>query len=37
MRGGTSKGLYFHEADLSPTGPDRDANRFILFPDIKAR
>jgi 2-methylaconitate cis-trans-isomerase PrpF len=25
MRGGTSKGLYFHEGDLPPAGPDRDA------------
>lgn len=24
MRGGTSKGVYFHAADLPPEGPDRD-------------
>ena len=36
MRGGTSKGLYFHEADLPPVGPDRDALllRLMGSPDV---
>ena len=36
MRGGTSKGLYFHEGDLPPAGPDRDALllRVMGSPDI---
>jgi 2-methylaconitate cis-trans-isomerase PrpF len=36
MRGGTSKGLYFHQAHLPPTGPDRDALllRLMGSPDV---
>ena len=36
MRGGTGKGLYFHEGDLPPAGPDRDALllRVMGSPDI---
>jgi 2-methylaconitate cis-trans-isomerase PrpF len=36
MRGGTSKGLYFHEADLPGPGPRRDAVllRLMGSPDI---
>lgn len=36
MRGGTSKGLYFHEHDLPPTGADRDRiiKRVMGCPDI---
>jgi 2-methylaconitate isomerase len=35
MRGGTSKGLYFHETDLPPAGSDRDALllRLMGSPD----
>jgi 2-methylaconitate cis-trans-isomerase PrpF len=28
MRGGTSKGVFFHERDLPPQGPERD--RLLL-------
>ena len=36
MRGGTSKGLYFHEADLPRPGPRRDAVllRLMGSPDV---
>jgi 2-methylaconitate cis-trans-isomerase PrpF len=36
MRGGTSKGLYFHEADLPGPGPQRDATllRLMGSPDV---
>lgn len=36
MRGGTSKGLYFHESDLPPPGADRDALllRLMGSPDV---
>jgi 2-methylaconitate cis-trans-isomerase PrpF len=36
MRGGTSKGLYFHEKDLPPAGPSRDAVllRLMGSPDV---
>ena len=36
MRGGTSKGLYFHEADLPGPGPQRDAMllRLMGSPDV---
>jgi 2-methylaconitate cis-trans-isomerase PrpF len=36
MRGGTSKGLYFHEADLPGPGPRRDAVllRLMGSPDV---
>jgi 2-methylaconitate cis-trans-isomerase PrpF len=36
MRGGTSNGLYFHEADLPGPGPRRDATllRLMGSPDI---
>jgi 2-methylaconitate isomerase len=36
MRGGTSKGLYFHEADLPEAGPRRDAVllRLMGSPDL---
>ncbi|MFY9929251.1 MAG: PrpF domain-containing protein [Streptosporangiaceae bacterium] len=36
MRGGTSKGLYFHEADLPGPGPRRDAMllRLMGSPDV---
>ncbi|UMP00064.1 2-methylaconitate cis-trans isomerase PrpF family protein [Amycolatopsis sp. EV170708-02-1] len=36
MRGGTSKGLYFHDRDLPPVGPVRDAllSRLMGSPDI---
>jgi 2-methylaconitate cis-trans-isomerase PrpF len=36
MRGGTSKGLYFHENDLPPAGPTRDAVllRLMGSPDV---
>ena len=36
MRGGTSNGLYFHEADLPRPGPRRDATllRLMGSPDI---
>jgi 2-methylaconitate cis-trans-isomerase PrpF len=36
MRGGTSKGLYFHEGDLPQAGPDRDALllRVMGSPDV---
>jgi 2-methylaconitate cis-trans-isomerase PrpF len=36
MRGGTSKGLYFHEADLPAPGPRRDAllSRLLGSPDV---
>jgi 2-methylaconitate cis-trans-isomerase PrpF len=36
MRGGTSKGLYFHESDLPVPGPRRDAvlMRLMGSPDI---
>jgi 2-methylaconitate cis-trans-isomerase PrpF len=36
MRGGTSKGLYFHEADLPPAGTDRDTLllRLMGSPDV---
>jgi len=36
MRGGTSKGLYFHEADLPGPGPQRDAVllRLMGSPDV---
>lgn len=36
MRGGTSKGLYFHESDLPPHGPRRDRllTRLMGSPDI---
>lgn len=36
MRGGTSKGLYFHERDLPPAGPARDALllRLMGSPDV---
>jgi 2-methylaconitate cis-trans-isomerase PrpF len=36
MRGGTSKGLYFHEKDLPPAGPSRDAvlRRLMGSPDV---
>ena len=36
MRGGTSKGLYFHEADLPRPGPRRDAMllRLMGSPDV---
>jgi 2-methylaconitate cis-trans-isomerase PrpF len=36
MRGGTSKGLYFHEADLPGPGPRRDAvlRRLMGSPDV---
>jgi 2-methylaconitate cis-trans-isomerase PrpF len=37
MRGGTSKGVFFYEKDIPPTGPERD--RFLLkamgSPDIR--
>lgn len=37
MRGGTSKGLYFMEADLPPAGAERDALllRLMGSPDLK--
>lgn len=36
MRGGTSKGLYFHEQDLPPAGADRDRllKRAMGSPDV---
>ena len=36
MRGGTSKGLYLHEADLPGPGPQRDATllRLMGSPDV---
>jgi 2-methylaconitate cis-trans-isomerase PrpF len=36
MRGGTSKGLYFHQADLPGPGPQRDAMllRLMGSPDV---
>ena len=36
MRGGTSKGLYFHHADLPPHGPARDKllTRLMGSPDV---
>ena len=36
MRGGTSKGLFFHEADVPPPGPARDAflKRAMGTPDV---
>jgi 2-methylaconitate isomerase len=36
MRGGTSKGLYFHEADVPPAGPARDRflKRVMGTPDV---
>jgi 2-methylaconitate isomerase len=36
MRGGTSKGLYFHAADLPPAGDDRDRllKRLMGSPDV---
>jgi 2-methylaconitate cis-trans-isomerase PrpF len=36
MRGGTSKGLYFHDADLPAPGPTRDAVllRLMGSPDV---
>ncbi len=36
MRGGTSKGLYFHAADLPEPGPSRDAAlmRLMGSPDV---
>jgi 2-methylaconitate cis-trans-isomerase PrpF len=36
MRGGTSKGLYFHEADLPECGPARDTLlvRLMGSPDV---
>jgi 2-methylaconitate cis-trans-isomerase PrpF len=36
MRGGTSKGLYFHEGDLPGPGPQRDAMllRLMGSPDV---
>ena len=36
MRGGTSKGWYFHEADLPGPGPQRDATllRLMGSPDV---
>lgn len=36
MRGGTSKGLYFHDKDLPPAGPSRDAVllRLMGSPDV---
>lgn len=36
MRGGTSKGLYFHERDLPPPGPARDGLllRIMGSPDL---
>lgn len=36
MRGGTSKGLYFHEADLPTPGTDRDRllTRLMGSPDV---
>ncbi|BBZ27524.1 putative isomerase YraM [Mycolicibacterium madagascariense] len=35
-RGGTSKGLYFHEQDIPPAGPERDAVlcRLMGSPDL---
>ena len=36
MRGGTSKGLYFHAADVPAAGPDRDRflKRAMGTPDV---
>jgi 2-methylaconitate cis-trans-isomerase PrpF len=36
MRGGTSKGLYFHEADVPAAGPERDRflKRVMGTPDV---
>ena len=36
MRGGTSKGLYFHEANVPPAGPARDRflKRVMGTPDV---
>ncbi|WP_281356735.1 PrpF domain-containing protein, partial [Amycolatopsis anabasis] len=36
MRGGTSKGLYFHERDLPEPGPRRDLllKRLMGTPDV---
>src|SRR5471030_1196345 len=36
MRGGTSKGVYFHEADVQPAGPARDwfLKRMMGTPDV---
>lgn len=36
MRGGTSKALFFHEADIPPPGPDRDRllKRAMGTPDL---